>query len=187
MNAIEDLISEHEAVRLALQILNKMDVEIEESGTITRPKHLEQLLEFLAVFVDKCHHSKEEELLFPALESVGVGRENGPIGVMLIEHQQGREHVAGMKKALSQFANHNEDAAEKISRHIKAYISLLHRHIEKENEVLFPMAVQHLSENKLAALKNGFDQIEAERIGEGKHEAFHEMLDTLQDIYLGTV
>jgi hypothetical protein len=30
-----------------------------------------QLLEFFTVFVDKCHHGKEEELLFPAMEQAG--------------------------------------------------------------------------------------------------------------------
>jgi hemerythrin-like domain-containing protein len=186
MNAIEELKTEHEAVRLALQILSKMVVEIEETGKMEKPEHLEQLLEFLTVFVDTCHHGKEEEFLFPALEAVGVSRENGPIGVMLKEHQQGRDHVAGIKRALSKHVDHNLDTVAKLSHHIKAYTDLLDRHIEKENNVLFPLAIQHLPESRLVVLKNGFDQIEAERIGEGKHEAFHEILEMLQAIYIGT-
>jgi hemerythrin-like domain-containing protein len=35
-------------------------------------------MEFLTVFVDKCHHGKEEEFLFPALEAAGIAREGGP-------------------------------------------------------------------------------------------------------------
>ncbi len=186
MNAIEELTAEHEAVRLALQILGKMAAEIEGAGKIEQPEHLEQLLEFLTVFVDTCHHGKEEAFLFPALEAVGVSRKNGPIGVMLKEHQQGRDHVAGMKRALFKRTDHNPDTVAKLSHHIKVYIDLLERHIEKENNVLFPLAIQHLPENRLMVLKNGFDQIESERIGEGKHEAFHEMLETLQDIYIKT-
>jgi len=46
------------------------------------------------------------------------------------------------------------------------------------------MAVKHLSENKLAELKKGFDKIETEKIGTGKHEEFHRMLGMLQDVYL---
>ena len=186
MNAIEELKTEHEAVRLALQILSRMTAEIEETGKMEKPEHLEQLLEFLTVFVDTCHHGKEEAFLFPALEAVGVSRKNGPIGVMLKEHQQGRDHVAGMKRALSQHVDHNPDMIAKLSHHIKAYTDLLDRHIEKENNVLFPLAIQHLPESSWVVLKNGFDQIEAERIGEGKHEAFHEMLKKLQDVYIKT-
>ncbi|XPS87166.1 uncharacterized protein Dvar_51840 [Desulfosarcina variabilis str. Montpellier] len=40
---------------------------------------------------------------------------------------------------------------------------LLEFHIDKENNVLFPLAIQHLSEKKLAELKQGFDKIESEK------------------------
>jgi len=38
----------------------------------------------------------------------------------------------------------------------------------------------------LAEMKSGFERIEIERIGEGKHEAFHRMLDDLEYAYLST-
>jgi len=184
MNAIKQLITEHEAVRVTLKILNRITGDIEKSVNISLPKHLEQLFEFFSVFVDKCHHGKEEELLFPALEAVGISREGGPIGVMLNEHQQGRHLVVKMKRALTQYVNKNAGAAQQLKESADAYIALLNHHIDKENNVLFPMAVQHLSENKLAELKHGFDRIETDKIGTGKHEEFHEMLEDLESVYL---
>jgi hemerythrin-like domain-containing protein len=184
MNAIKELITEHEAVRMTLKILNRITGEIEKAANISQPKHLEQLFEFFSVFVDKCHHGKEEELLFPALEAVGISRKGGPISVMLNEHQQGRDLVAKMKRALSQYLNGDAGAAQKLKVSADAYIALLNFHIDKENKVLFPMAEQHLSENKLAELKHGFDKIETDKIGTGKHEEFHRMLDILEGVYL---
>lgn len=184
MNAIDDLIAEHEAVKLTLKILGRINLEIEKTAKIAHPDHLKQLFEFFSVFVDKCHHGKEEDLLFPAMEAVGVSREGGPIGVMLKEHQQGRKHVAQMKAALTQYENGDDSAAVKLKTQADAYISLLNQHIDKENNVLFPMADQYLPENRLAEMKTGFDRIETDRIGTGKHEAFHRMLDKLSEIYL---
>ncbi|MGA9178557.1 MAG: hemerythrin domain-containing protein, partial [Desulfobacterales bacterium] len=154
------------------------------TANISHPKHLEQLFEFFSVFVDKCHHGKEEELLFPAMETVGISRKGGPIGVMLNEHQQGRDLVAKMKRALSQYLNGDTGAAQKLKESSDAYIALLNIHIDKENNVLFPMAIQHLSKNKLAELKKGFDKIETDKIGTGEHEAFHKMLEDLENVYL---
>ncbi len=91
MKPIEDLKMEHEAVKITLRVLDSICKEAEKTGELAKPEHLEQLIEFFATFVDRCHHGKEEELLFPALEEVGVSREGGPIGVMLKEHQQGRD------------------------------------------------------------------------------------------------
>jgi hemerythrin-like domain-containing protein len=97
MNAINELLAKHEAVRLTLEILKKIGHHVDETGKISDTEHVEQLFESFTTFVDRCHHGKEEQLLFPALEQVGISREEGPIGVMLKEHQQGRNLVTKMK------------------------------------------------------------------------------------------
>lgn len=183
MDPIEELRSEHEAVQSALEILNHIRRQIEKTGKIPNPRHMTQLLEFFSLFVDRCHHGKEEELLFPAMETVGVSRQGGPIGVMLFEHQQGRDRVTGMKNALNSYLDGNAAAALELAKHAQNYIERLRHHIDKENGVLFPLASRHLAPRKLAELKAGFDRIETRRIGAGKHEAFHRMLQELEDIY----
>jgi hemerythrin-like domain-containing protein len=180
MQPIKDLKMEHDAVRLTLRILDEICWKIEKSGEITDLQHLDQLLEFFKVFVDKCHHGKEEELLFPALENVGVSREGGPIGVMLHEHQQGREFVRSMNATLSQYAQGDRKAAAEFVETARSYINLLNQHIDKENGVLFPLAEKHLSAQEKAKLWEGFEMIEAQKIGAGKHEEFHIMLDQLE-------
>jgi len=184
MNAINELIAEHEAVRLTLKILKKIGQQIDATGIIPNPEHVEQLFDFFSTFVDRCHHGKEEELLFPALEAVGISRDGGPVGVMLKEHQQGRDLVAKMKNDLSHFADGDHNAALNFIKHADDYIVLLDLHIEKENNVLFPMALKHLSENKLAEMQTGFDKIESEKIGAGKHEQFHQMLEEFERFFL---
>jgi hemerythrin-like domain-containing protein len=184
MKPIQDLIMEHEAVKLTLRILDKICSNIEQTRKISNPEHLNQLIEFFIIFVDKCHHGKEEELLFPALEAIGVQRDGGPIGVMLAEHQQGRDYVQKMKEAISQYNEGNRDAAGKLVRNARGYIALLSQHIDKENNVLFPIGDNRLSEEKKAELWEGFETIETQKIGVGKHEAFHKMLEYLEGVYL---
>ena len=184
MKPIQNLIMEHEAVKLTLKILDKICSNIELTGRIPNSEHLDQLIEFFSVFVDKCHHGKEEELLFPALEAVGVQRDGGPIGVMLAEHQQGREYVQKMNEAFSQYNEGDHAAATKLAKNARAYIALLSQHIDKENNVLFPIGDNRLSEKKKAELWEGFETIEKQKIGDGKHEEFHKMLECLESVYL---
>jgi hemerythrin-like domain-containing protein len=61
---------------------------------------------------------------------------------------------------------------------------LLKDHIEKENSVLFMMADSRLSEKRQDELFEGFEKIEEERIGVGKHEEFHGLLKKLSGAYL---
>jgi hemerythrin-like domain-containing protein len=184
MKPIEDLKMEHDAVKTTLQILDRICSEAEKTGEIPNPDHLAQLIEFFRTFVDKCHHGKEEALLFPALEEVGVSREGGPIGVMLKEHQQGCDLVAKMDAALSKYSGGNREVVPDLIQYARAYIALLNQHIDKENNVLFPMADKYLSSEKQAELWEGFESIETEKIGAGKHEAFHRMIASLVNIYL---
>ncbi len=184
MKPMDELKMEHEAVRLTLRILEKICLQMEQSEETVNPEHVDQLLEFFSVFVDKCHHGKEEELLFPALEEIGVRRDGGPIGVMLMEHQQGREFVRKMKEAFSEYKSGKPEVAVHFTREAKGYIALLDQHIAKENNVLFPLAEKQLPDAKQSELSNGFEMIEVQRIGVGRHEEFHRMLENLESVYL---
>ncbi|MEE4608943.1 MAG: hemerythrin domain-containing protein [Desulfobacteraceae bacterium] len=145
---------------------------------------LEGIIEFLTVFVDTCHHGKEEAFLFTALEAVGVTRQNGPIGVMLGEHESGRKLVARLKTAWAGYGSGDRSAGTDLQRIIVAYVDLLRAHIAKENTVLFPMADAKLDAGTDARLFESFERLERERVGAGTHEAFHELLDKLRNTYL---
>lgn len=184
MNPIKDLKAEHQAVQLTLKILDKINQQIEGTGKASELGHIEQLLEFFAVFVDKCHHGKEEDLLFPALEQIGISKQNGPIGAMLYEHQLGRTYVKGMKSALSAYKKGDNEDLNKFLQNAKDYITLLNDHIYKEDNVLYPLAENNLSPERQAELSEGFERIEIEKIGAGRHDEFHKLLDQLEETYL---
>jgi hemerythrin-like domain-containing protein len=181
---MEELRMEHEAVTLTLRVLEEICRRMERQGDPGVGDAVTQLLEFFSVFVDKCHHGKEEELLFPALEQVGVRVEGGPIGVLLKEHQQGRECVRKMKASFSEYRPGEPASSVGFCQDAREYVALLGQHIEKENNVLFPLAERELSEAKQAELSDGFERIENEKIGVGRHEQFHQMLDNLKGLYL---
>jgi hemerythrin-like domain-containing protein len=182
MKATQQLRDEHEGVKIMLSILEQVCQQLEAAGSLNK-EHFEGILEFLKVFVDKCHHGKEEELLFPALVAVGVP-EDGPIAVMLQEHEMGRNYIRAMSDAYATYIEGNKSSYKSIRQNALAYISLLRNHIEKENTVLFVLADSHLSEGRQAELFEGFERIEVERIGLGKHEEFHGLLKKLSGIYL---
>jgi len=182
MKTIEDLTHEHNAVIVALSLLEKIASAI-DTGNTGAQKHLADLLEFFEGFVDKCHHSKEEDVLFPELERLGVARQGGPIGVMLSEHDAGRGHVRAIADNLKRLQAGDRAAATQITQHANAYSEMLRAHIDKENNVLFVMAARLIPADVDERLAGQFDVIERERVGEGKHEAYHALLHQLKDQY----
>lgn len=178
MKATDQLKEEHQGVRVMLSILEKIGQRL-ESGEKVDPKHLEEILEFIQVFVDKCHHGKEEELLIPALEENGSLKKK-----ILADHNEGRVFVSQLAEAIEKYEKEEEDASLEIVKAARGYSQFLETHIQFENETVFPFADKDLPEQKQEELFEGFEKIEEEKIGVGKHEQFHKMLDEFQKIYL---
>lgn len=184
MKATDDLKNEHQGIELMLKILQAIAGKLGQNEQIGSGQ-LNGIMEFLSIFVDKCHHGKEEEFLFPALEAAGVPREGGPIGVMLNEHEQGRQLVAKLKDDVTRHTSGDKTAAAGFQLTTSEYVTLLTQHIEKEENDLFAMADAKLDAVKDAELFEAFEQLEKERIGPGKHEEFHALLNRLEHEYLG--
>ena len=87
--ATQDLRNEHDAILFVLQIVDKM-MQSKEQSKETMLQYYGELVYFLQIFADKCHHGKEELYLFREMVRQGIANEGGPIGVMLEEHVRGR-------------------------------------------------------------------------------------------------
>jgi hemerythrin-like domain-containing protein len=155
-----------------------------ETGAAVDPAHPESIVDFIQVFADKCHHGKEEDLLFPAMIDAGFSRERGPIAVMLADHVQGRASVLKAKEAAAAFRSGRAGAGAELARHARAYVELLGPHIDKEDMILYPMADQALSAAKQAELLEAFERVENEIVGAGRHERYHALIEELEGIYL---
>ena len=163
--ATQDLRNEHDAILHVLHIVDHVlasPLDREEE----RPFACE-LLDFLTIFADKCHHGKEEFILFPRMEQAGVPRKNGPIGAMLIEHDQARDLIKCLKVTVE------EVDMEKFEKVLVAYSQLLRAHIEKENNILFPMADHLLDDAEQEKLFERFEEHEENVVGHGVHEKLH--------------
>lgn len=97
---------------------------------------------FIRLFADACHHGKEEDLLFPELEAAGMPRDQGPIAVMLYEHQQGRAFARSMADALDGARQGDAEARATLLNAAMGYVNLIRAHIQKEDHILFQMADQ---------------------------------------------
>ena len=177
--AIDDLKHEHDAILSALQILEGMGTQV-ASGKNVDKKDLHNFIGFLREFADRCHHGKEEGILFPALIKAGMPEKGGPVGVMLSEHDQGRNLIRDMEDAISPKLNF-----AKFAKAAKEYTNLLRAHIQKENNVLFVMAERVLSDDEQAELARGFEKVEIEKMGAGTHERLHAVMDKLVAEILG--
>jgi len=178
MTATEILVDEHLLIK---KVLDWGEAEIARIGAGGRPDaaKLTRAVDFIRNFADRCHHAKEEGLLFKRLEEKGMSSQRGPIAVMLHEHELGRAHVTAVADALDGAGRGEAGALAALSEHLGAYIALLRAHIDKEDHVLYPMADRLLGPADQEALLRDFERVEREEIGAGVHEKYHRLAEEL--------
>jgi len=182
MKPTETLKTEHRAILLMLKVAEIVSQELEAGENVPLGDPA-RIVDFIQGFADKCHHAKEEDLLFPAMEKTGVPRQGGPIGVMLAEHTKGREVVRKMKEAAERYAAGEKKAGAQFAENARAYAALLSQHIHKEDNILYPIADARLSPQTQTALEKDFERVEEEVVGVGKHEEYHRLLEELEKTY----
>ena len=182
-SATDILRHEHEAIVRMLDVSGVVADRL-AAGTKVEPEILAELLEFFHLFADRCHHEKEEELLFPLLERKGLLRAGGPIGVMLDEHTQGRAQMERMTAAAEGYCNGDAEAGRRWAGAMQRYSTLLRQHIDKENQILFVLADRLMSSAEQAEMVAGFERAEVEKMGAGTHERLHALMDQLSAMIL---
>ncbi|MEE8349258.1 MAG: hemerythrin domain-containing protein [Acidobacteriota bacterium] len=148
VDPVQELKDDH---RIIEKVLTALTAAAEQEVPV---EFYERAVDFIVNFADGCHHSKEEERLFPLLEARGIPREGGPIGCMCHEHEIGRDHVKKMRESIA-----GEDRVGLRQASLQ-YVALLRDHIHKEDQILFPMGLTALSEQDLKDLRTTFDQVE---------------------------
>lgn len=107
-----------------------------------------------------------------------------PIGVMLIEHNIGRDYVKGMSEAIGAYEAGDRGASVRIVENAKNHIALLTEQIDEEDNILNPIADGRLSVERHEELLKQFERVEDEKIGIGKHEEFRKLVSDLEGIHL---
>ncbi len=161
MTPTEILIDEHRLILRVLEHLEEGADRLDSGDNITAEFFLDAA-EFVAGFADKCHHGKEEDILFVALTARDMPQDSGPVAVMLHEHDEGRRYTAGFRSAAEQMKEGDESAIADVVRNVFDYVNLLRTHIFKEDNVLFPMAEQIIPADTMQQVAEDFQRVIAE-------------------------
>ena len=180
MRCLDRLIAEHDLIEEVLDLVEKIISRLERNEQV--PEGLAAwTVRFFREFADRCHHAKEEEVVFPRLEARGIPREGGPIGVMLGEHEVGRRCISRMDEA----AQKDPVDGPAYAAAAREYVALLRSHIFKENNILFRMGRQVLTPEDDQELDRQSDAIEADRKLAGLADQFRNELSDWKERLAG--
>lgn len=136
--ATEALEREHQLIQKAVAVMARMVDQLELKHSVAADL-LRNLVQFMRVFSDQCHHGKEESCLFPLLEERGVPATGCPLSALKGEHVKGRQLMDDLASASAAYIASEESGRLGLIQVLQSLITLYPAHIWKEDYLLFPI------------------------------------------------
>jgi hemerythrin-like domain-containing protein len=179
MKATQILMDEHRLIERVLVAMQTAASRLSNGETI-RPAFFINAALFFKNFADGCHHKKEEDILFAAMNPSGSPVSGGPLAVMLAEHEQGRDFIREIRAEAERWEKGDLSAQGPLAQNALGYAQLLRAHIYKEDNILFPMADQLLAPAMQEQVAADFDRAAEDENLAGIHEKYTALAEVLE-------
>lgn len=159
-HVLTTLIKEHDEILKRLTLLDDINIKIQKMDTYNNTaQEFSMLLNTIEEIIGaEPHHKREEDVLFPELESRKV---TGPTRIMRMEHDMLREKkhiIRGLALNVSEMDF--EDFKNQLDEAVKYLVFNLRDHIYKENHILYPSSIDTLNDDNLwVDMKRACDKI----------------------------
>lgn len=176
MLPIGPLMIEHRLIERMIRIIKEL-LEIIQAEKKEDPAQVERIIHFVRAYADRCHHGKEEEILFRELGRKAISPEHKRMIDELIEdHKLGRRITTSLVEANRRYLKGDTAALSDIAAGLRSLIEFYPQHIEKEDRHFFIPVMGYFSpEEKEAMIREGYES--DSRL---LHEEYADLVKTLE-------
>jgi hemerythrin-like domain-containing protein len=148
MMPIGPLMIEHRIIEKMILLIDRVVPVIALAGTIDAGL-IDTFVDFIRTYADRCHHGKEEEILFRDLERKKLVEEHRQIMNELVEdHAWGRKKVSQLVQAKDEFLGGKQEALITVLDCMKEISGFYPKHIEKEDKHFFLPCMDYFSDSE---------------------------------------
>jgi len=160
MRPIALLVKEHRLIEHVLDALTEYADQLEH-GVEVSVDDLARFVTWIRGYADSAHHGKEEDVLFVRMVAAGMPGDDGPIALMLEQHEEGRRLVGVLFESAKAEAAWDAAERRRVVRAANDYADLLRGHIREEDETLYPIAEARVPGAAWDEIGRKFDEFEA--------------------------
>jgi hemerythrin-like domain-containing protein len=152
MMPIGPLMIEHRLIERMIDVMRE-ELGIFEREKKLDPEFLEMAVDFIRTYADRCHHGKEEDILFRELGGKKLKDEHRHIMEELVEeHRWGRKMTAKLVEANRRYIEGDRDAMPTVTDCMRSLIQFYPKHIEKEDKHFFIPCMDYFTEAEQQAI-----------------------------------
>jgi hemerythrin-like domain-containing protein len=165
MQPIAPLMIEHRLIERMVHLMRqdleriRANVLVDPEFAFVDPVFIDVAVDFMRTYADRCHHGKEEEILFAELDRKTIPPELQAILDELVEeHKQAREYTKELVKAKENYLRQEPEAVNQILFYLDKLTAMYPKHIIKEDEHFFiPCMGLFTAEEKDAMLEKTWE------------------------------
>lgn len=160
------LMIEHRLIERAVSLFEKESEVISSTGEVNLPL-LSDMVDFMRTYADRCHHGKEEEILFHLLETKDMTEEHRIMMTKLVDdHHRSRALTTSLNDLLIPFRQGEQGAVEEVIKILQTLSVIYPDHIEREDKHFFPVAMKYLSKEECDTMLDQFKEFDSKLIHE---------------------
>ena len=158
MMPIGPLMIEHRLIEKMIGVVDARLTGIVKESRLP-PGFIETVVDFIRTYADRCHHGKEENILFRELQKKRISPDHAKILEELVqEHMWARNTTGAVVDAYEKYRSGDTGELDTVVARLKELTGFYPAHIEKEDRHFFRPVMEYFSqEEKNAMLEEGFE------------------------------
>jgi len=138
---------------------------------------IDEVIDFFKVYADRCHHGKEEDILFSSLFKKKLSREHKEaVDSLIAGHVFGRKLIEELARAKEAYAKGENSALANIKNVISELSSFYPAHIDTEDKHFFLPVMGYFSDKEKDDMLAEFREFDSKLI----HERYDKILSGLE-------
>lgn len=160
------LMIEHRLIEQTVALIGQEGQRIRSTGRADLML-LSSMTDFMRTYADRCHHGKEEEILFRALEGKAMAPEHRQMMERLVDdHRRSRALTGRLLELVGPLRRGQREAVEETVEILQSLAAVYPQHIALEDKTFFPAAMKYLSAEEREDMLEQFAEFDRSLIHE---------------------
>jgi len=170
---------EHRLIERMVNLVKKESERIGERTDVDL-NFIDKAVDFFRTYADRCHHGKEESILFRDLAKKQLSQEHRKIMDELIEeHVYARKTVKSLGDAKESYVQGLMEASKDVETILRELAEFYPKHIEKEDKHFFYPSMEYFNKQELDDMLREFWEFDRKMI----HEKYEQIVESMESSY----
>lgn len=169
---------EHRLIERVVAVMESRLHEMDVSGRVD-PFEIGEIVDFIRTYADRCHHGKEEDILFRRLAEKDLDPQlAASMADLVAEHARARAITARLADSNRRYLSGEQEAVQDVAAAMRELVALYPVHIAKEDREFFKPCLEYFTDEERDVMLRDFEEFEKELL----HAKYRLVVEQLEHV-----